>query len=254
MLETRQLTKRFGGLCAVRDCTLRVEEGTITGLIGPNGAGKTTLFNLITGFYHPDSGRVVFQGTDTTRCPPHQSFRRGLYRTFQIPRVFGEMTVLENVMVVPFGQPGEALWIPLFWPKRVLRTEAALRDKAMEVLRVVELDHLAGELAKNLSGGQKKLLELARALMAEPRLVLLDEPGAGVNPTLMAKLADRIRGLADRGITVFLIEHDMDLVMSLCDPIIVMSEGRVLTAGSPDSVRLDPQVIAAYLGGQYVAA
>lgn len=255
MLEVRGLSKRFGGLWAVRDCSLAVEAGSITGLIGPNGAGKTTLFHLISGFYKPDSGKVLFQGRDITGWPPHRLSRLGLYRTFQIPRIFGEMTVLENLMVVPKLQAGELIWNPLVRPRLVRRQEREIRRRAEEVLEFVELQHLADEPAKGLSGGQKKLLELARALMAEPVMVLLDEPGAGVNPTLMKKLAQRIQELTTEwGITVFLIEHDMDLVMSLCDPVIVMSEGRVLTQGSPVEIRSDPQVIEAYLGGQYAVA
>jgi len=255
MLELQGVSKRFGGLWAVRDCSLEVRSGTVTGLIGPNGAGKTTLFHLISGFYRPDKGRILFQGQDITGWPPYRLFRVGLYRTFQIPRVFPEMTVMENLMVVPKGQLGERIWYPLFLPSRVRRQEGTLRAKAEEVLSFVELYHLRNEPAGSLSGGQKKLLELARALMAEPRMVLLDEPGAGVNPTLMKRLAAHIRELAQGwGITVFLIEHDMDLVMSLCDPVIVMSEGRVLTAGKPEEVRTNPLVIEAYLGGQYAVA
>ena len=255
MLEVKGVSKRFGGLWAVRDCSLRVEEGTITGLIGPNGAGKTTLFHLISGFYRPDRGKILFRGRDTTGWPPYRLYHFGLYRTFQIPRIFGEMTVLENLMVVPKSQAGERIWNPLMRPSLVRRQERDLRMKAEEVLKFVGLDHLRDEPARTLSGGQKKLLELARALMADPVMVLLDEPGAGVNPTLMKKLAQKIRELASEwGITVFLIEHDMDLVMSLCNPVIVMSEGRVLTMGSPAEVRENPNVIEAYLGGQYAAA
>jgi len=255
LLAVKGVSKRFGGLWAVRGCSLQVEAGSITGLIGPNGAGKTTLFHLISGFYRPDRGRIEFDGEDVTGWSPHKLVRRGLYRTFQIPRAFPEMTVLENLMLVPEGQCGERLWNPLFRPRRVWAEEESLRDRAQEVLEFVGLAHLAGALAGTLSGGQKKLLELARALMAEPKLVLLDEPGAGVNPTLMKRLADRIRQVAEEfGVTVFLIEHDMDLVMSLCDPVIVMSEGRVLTQGTPAAVRADPRVIEAYLGGQYAVA
>ncbi len=255
MLAIEGVSKRFGGLWAVRDCTLAVEEGTITGLIGPNGAGKTTLFHIITGFYRPDRGRVTFRGEDITGQSPFRLFHKGLYRTFQIPRAFPEMTVLENLMLVPGNQCGELLWNPILCPRRVRNQERQLLRRAQEVLEFVGLAPLAGALAGTLSGGQKKLLELARALMAEPKLVLLDEPGAGVNPTLMNKLAARIRELAKNfGVTVFLIEHDMDLVMNLCDPVIVMSEGRVLTQGAPAAVRTDPRVIEAYLGGQYAVA
>jgi branched-chain amino acid transport system ATP-binding protein len=255
VLNIENVSKRFGGLWAVRNCSLFVEQGTVTGLIGPNGAGKTTLFHLIAGFYRPDSGRIEFDGEDITGQPPHRLFHRGLYRTFQIPRVFPEMTVLENLMMVPGGQVGERFVGPLFLARRVRRQEELIRKRALEVLEFVGLAPLSFQLAGSLSGGQKKLLELARALMAEPKLVLLDEPGAGVNPTLMKRLADRIRSMAaDFGVTVLLIEHDMDLVMGLCNPVVVMSEGRVLTSGTPEEVRSDPRVIEAYLGGQYAVA
>ena len=254
MLAIEGVSKRFGGLWAVRDCTLAVEEGTITGLIGPNGAGKTTLFHIITGFYRPDRGRVTFRGEDITGQPPWVVFHKGIARTFQIPKEHRLMTVLENLMLVPPGQLGERLWNPWFRPWAVRRQEGELRDKALRILEFVDLVHLKDEYAGTLSGGQKKLLELARVLMAEPKLVLLDEPGAGVNPTLMNKLAARIRELAKNfGVTVFLIEHDMDLVMNLCDPVIVMSEGRKLAEGTPEEIRQNQQVLDAYLGGQYVA-
>ncbi|HEX7022920.1 MAG TPA: ABC transporter ATP-binding protein [Trueperaceae bacterium] len=248
------LAKSFGGLRAVNGCSLEVARGSITGLIGPNGAGKTTLFGLISGFHQPDRGRVVFNGHDITGLPPHQVFRRGLCRTFQIPREHAGMTVLENLMLVPAGQLGESFWNPIFRPRAVRRQEAGIRKRALEVLDFVTLKRLAGEYAGNLSGGQKKLLELARTMMAEPDLVLLDEPAAGVNPTLMGEIRARILELnRERGISFLLIEHDMDLVMNLCDPIIVMSEGRELAVGSPAVIRSDPAVLAAYLGGQYAA-
>ncbi len=255
LLAVRDLTKNFGGLRAIDHCTMEVSSGTITGLIGPNGAGKTTLFNLITGFHQPDAGRVYFKGEDITNLAPHQTFQRRLCRTFQIPREQRGMTVLENLMLVPPHQHGERLWSTWFRPGHVRRQERAIRTKALEVLEFVDLAHLEAEYAANLSGGQKKLLELARTLMADPELVLLDEPGAGVNRTLMKKLTTNIEYLRkERGITFLLIEHDMDLVMSLCDPVIVMSEGRKLMQGTPDEVRTDERVLEAYLGGQYVAA
>jgi len=252
MLEVRELTKSFGGLRAVDGCTLSVRQGTITGLIGPNGAGKTTLFNLITGFYKPDKGEIHFGGDRIDGLSPHEVFHRGLYRTFQIPREFPQMTVLENLMVMPPGQLGERIWASWFFPRAVKRQEAALKERALEVLEFVELIDLRDEYAANLSGGQRKLLELARAMMVEPKMVLLDEPGAGVNPALMKKLVDFIERLChERGITFLIIEHDMDLVMSLCNPVIVMSEGRKLTEGPPEEVKRDPRVLEAYLGGQY---
>jgi branched-chain amino acid transport system ATP-binding protein len=255
ILRVEKLVKDFGGLRAVDRCSLAVKRGTITGLIGPNGAGKTTLFNLITGFYKPDAGRVFFDGEEITGLPPHAVFHKGLCRTFQIPKEHRSMTVLENLMLVPSGQLGEKLWNPWFRPWAVRRQEAEIRDQALEVLEFVGLIHLRDEYAGNLSGGQKKLLELARTLMAEPKMVLLDEPGAGVNPTLMRKLCDNIERLcSERGITFLLIEHDMDLVFSLCDPVIVMSEGKKLAEGPPEEIRRDPRVLEAYLGGQYAVA
>ncbi|MEX1081114.1 MAG: ABC transporter ATP-binding protein [Halofilum sp. (in: g-proteobacteria)] len=255
MLAIHDLACSFGGLRAIDGCSLNVQRGTVTGLIGPNGAGKTTLFNIITGFITPNSGRVYFRGRDITNFPPHRIFRRGLARTFQIPREHDSMTVLENLMLVPVAQAGEHLWNNWFRPGLVRRQEQQNRDKALEVLEFVDLTHMADEPAGSLSGGQKKLLELARTLMTDPEMVLLDEPGAGINRTLMQRLAQNVETLArERGITFLLIEHDMDLVMRLCDPVIVMSEGRYLMEGAPEQVRSDPRVLDAYLGGQYAAA
>jgi len=255
LLEVRDLVRNFGGLRAIDHCAFDVQPGTITGLIGPNGAGKTTLFNIITGFIQPDSGRVRFQGKDITNLPPYRIFQRGLARTFQIPREHHSMTVLENLMLVPLNQAGENLFNNWLRPGLVRAEEQRHRDKAMEVLEFVDLTHMAAEPAGSMSGGQKKLLELARTLMADPALVLLDEPGAGVNRTLMKRLTENIETLrSERGITFFLIEHDMDLVMNLCDPVIVMSEGSHLMQGKPEEVRTDPRVLEAYLGGQYAAA
>jgi len=251
-LAVEDLTKTFGGLRAVDRCSLEVREGTITGLIGPNGAGKTTLFNLLTGFHRPDGGRVRFRGDDITGLPPHTIFRRGICRTFQIPREFKDLSVLENLMVVAPDQAGERLWVPWLQPGRVRRDETRLRERAMVVLEQVGLARLAGEPAWTLSGGQKKLLELARTLMAEPALLMLDEPGAGVNPTQMKELTRYIQWLAaERGVTILLIEHDMDLVMAICNPVIVLSEGRPLAEGPPDIIRKDPRVLAAYLGARH---
>lgn len=255
ILEVRNLVKSFGGLRAIDHCSLGVREGTITGLIGPNGAGKTTLFNLITGFLMPDSGQVLADGVDITSLPPHKIFDRRICRTFQIPREHPTMTVLENLMLVTPGHPGEKFWNCWLRPGVVREEEHARRDRAYEVLEFVDLTRLAHEYAGRLSGGQKKLLELARTLMTDPRLVLLDEPAAGVNRTLMKRLAENIEYLRrERGITFLLIEHDMDLVMELCDPVIVMSEGHQLMEGRPEEVRKDPRVLEAYLGGQYGAA
>lgn len=252
MLEVRSLEKSFGGLRAVDNCSLEVREESITGLIGPNGAGKTTLFNLVTGFHKPDGGEILFKGDRIDGLPPHKIFRKKICRTFQITREFGHMTVLENLMLVPENQRGERIWNTWFRPGFVKEQEREIRDKAVEVLEFVELIDLKDEYAGTLSGGQKKLLELAKTMMADPDLILLDEPGAGVNRTLMRKLVDNIRELcAEKGITFLIIEHDIDLVMSLCNPVIVMSEGQKLAEGTPEEIRSDERVLEAYLGGQY---
>jgi branched-chain amino acid transport system ATP-binding protein len=252
LLEVERVVKSFDGVRAVDGCSLQVQPGTITGLIGPNGAGKTTLFNLITGFLRPSSGRIIFKGDRVDGLPPHQIFRRGIVRTFQIPRELKLMTVLENLMLVPAEQAGERLWNPWFLPFRVARQEREYRDKALDILEFVDLWHLRYEYAANVSSGQKKLLELARTLMADPEMILLDEPGAGVNPTLMRKLVQNIEHLCfEKGITFFLIEHDMDLVTRLCNPIIVMSNGEKIAEGPSEEVKKDERVLEAYLGGQY---
>jgi branched-chain amino acid transport system ATP-binding protein len=252
MLEVKNISKSFGGLKAVSDCSLQVQEGSITGLIGPNGAGKTTLFNLITGHFKPDTGNITFQGHEIGGLAPHQVFEKKIYRTFQITREFAQMSVLENLMLMPENQAGERIWNTWFRPSTVRKQEMAIKEKALEVLEFVELIDLKNEYAGSLSGGQKKLLEIARSMMADPQMVLLDEPGAGVNPTLMKKLIANIEALRDeRGITFFLIEHDMDLVMNLCDPVIVMSEGNKLAEGTADEIKNNEEVMEAYLGGQY---
>ena len=252
LLNVQAVTKSFEGLRAVNECSLQVRKGTITGLIGPNGAGKTTLFNVVTGFLKPTSGRILFAGGRIDGLPPHRVFDRGIVRTFQIPRELKQMTVLENLMLVPAGQSGEKLWNPWLLPFRVRRQEREIRDKALDVLEFVNLWHLRHEYASTLSSGQKKLLELARTLMCDPQLILLDEPGAGVNPTLMKSLALLVERLRDdSGITFFLIEHDMDLVARLCNPVIVMSSGDKIAEGTPEEVVHDERVLEAYLGGQY---
>jgi branched-chain amino acid transport system ATP-binding protein len=252
MLEVRALDKSFGGLKAIDGCSLEVKKGAITGLIGPNGAGKTTLFNVVTGFHKPEAGEILFKGDRIGGLPPHEIFRKKICRTFQITREFGQMTVLENLMLVPGNQQGEKMWNTWFRPKLVKKQEGNIRDKAVEVLEFVELIDLKDEYAGNLSGGQKKLLELAKTMMADPDLILLDEPGAGVNRTLMKKLTDNVRELCgEKGITFLIIEHDMDLVMNLCNPVIVMSEGKKLAEGTPEEIRSDQRVLDAYLGGQY---
>jgi len=252
ILDVDSVVKSFGGIAAVNRCSLTVAEASITGLIGPNGAGKTTLFNIITGFLKPDAGRIYFRGERIDGLPPHRIFHKGLVRTFQIPRELKSMSVIENLMLVPPGQAGEHIWNPLLFSRRVGRQEEEIFEKALQVLDFVDLLHLRDEYAANLSGGQKKLLELARTLMCDPKMILLDEPGAGVNRTLMRKLVEDIERLRrELGITFFVIEHDMDLVTRLCDRVIVMSEGARLAEGTPDEVRSDERVLEAYLGGQY---
>jgi branched-chain amino acid transport system ATP-binding protein len=252
ILEVEDVTKAFDGVRAVNRCTLSVRRGTITGLIGPNGAGKTTLFNLITGFLKPTAGHILFRGQRIDGLPPHRVFHRGIVRTFQIPRELKTMTILENLMLVPPGQVGEHIWNPWLFGFRVSRQERRIYEKALGVLEFVDLIHLRDEYAANLSGGQKKLLELARTLMCDPEMILLDEPGAGVNRVLMRKLVENIETLRrDPGITFFVIEHDMDLVTRLCNPVIVMSQGERLAEGSPEEIKQDERVLEAYLGGQY---
>lgn len=250
ILELQNVVKEFDGNRAVDGCSFQVMPGTITGLIGPNGAGKTTVFNLVSGNLPCTSGAIYFQGQRIDGLSPHQTARRGIVRTFQIPRELKRMTVLENLMLVPANQSGEKIWNSWFLPWRVQRQELQNQVRAQEVLEFVNLSHLRDEYAGNLSTGQKKLLEMGRTLMAEPKLVLLDEPGAGVNPTLLNELVASIRTAAkERGITFLLIEHDMNLVMGLCDPIVVMINGANVAQGSPEQVRNDQRVIEAYLGG-----
>ena len=249
MLEIRNLYKRFGGIQAVEDVSLTIAQGSITGLIGPNGAGKTTLFNVIAGHYAPDSGSVRFEGKDITGKKPHELFERGILRTFQIAHEFSSLSVRENLMVVPGQQSGESLIDTWVRPTRVRAEEIENRDRAEEVIAFLQLGAVADELAGNLSGGQKKLLELGRTMMAEPRLVFLDEVGAGVNRTLLRTIGDSILKLnQERGYTFCMIEHDMDFIGRLCDPVIVMAEGGVLATGTPDAVMNNDAVIEAYLG------
>ncbi len=249
MIRVEDLHRHFGGFHAVDGATLEIEKGTITGLIGPNGAGKTTLFNVIAGVLPPTSGRVFMEGEEITGLPPHELFHKGLLRTFQIAHEFPTMTVRENLMMVPGGQSGERLWNAWFRRKRVAEEEAALLKKADEVLEFLTIDHLKDEKAGNLSGGQKKLLELGRTMMVDARVVFLDEVGAGVNRTLLNTIADAIERLnRERGYTFVVIEHDMDFIGRLCDPVICMAEGRVLAEGTLDEIKANEQVIEAYLG------
>ncbi|WP_445809365.1 ABC transporter ATP-binding protein [Yoonia sp.] len=249
MIVVENLVKTFGGFRAVDGASLRIEQGSITGLIGPNGAGKTTLFNVIAGVLQPISGRVTMMGEDITGLPPHALFHKGLLRTFQIAHEFSSMTVRENLMMVPADQSGETLWNAWFGRKRIADEERALRAKADEVIEFLTIEHLRDERAGNLSGGQKKLLELGRTMMVDAKIVFLDEVGAGVNRTLLNTIGDAIIRLnKERNYTFVVIEHDMDFIGRLCDPVICMAEGRVLAQGTLAEIKANEQVIEAYLG------
>ena len=249
MIAVENLHMHFGGVRAVDGASLVIERGSITGLIGPNGAGKTTLFNVVAGMHRPTSGTVRLDGEDVTGLRPHELFAKGVMRTFQIAQEFSTLTVRENLMTVPAGQSGESLLDVWFRPGKIRAEEEAIRARAAEVIGFLKLEAVAGERAGNLSGGQKKLLELGRTMMVEPRVVLLDEVGAGVNRALLKDIAGAILRLnLERGYTFCVIEHDMELISLLCDPVIVMAEGAVLTQGSAPEVRSDERVIEAYLG------
>ena len=249
MITVNNIHKYFGGLHAVDDASIEIEKGSITGLIGPNGAGKTTLFNIIAGVYKPDGGQVTLDGEDITGMPPHELFEKGLLRTFQIAHEFSSLTVRENLMMVPGNQSGEKLIDAWFRPKKVWEEEARIREKANEVIDFLQLSQVADERAGNLSGGQKKLLELGRTMMVDAKIVFLDEVGAGVNRTLLNTIGDAILRLnKERGYTFCMIEHDMDFIGRLCDPVIVMAEGSVLAKGTAEEVKANEDVIEAYLG------
>lgn len=248
ILSTKDLSCSFGALRAVDAVSLDIRHGTMTGLIGPNGAGKTTLFNLLAGALKPSGGRVQFDGQDVTGMSPDRLFHLGLARTFQIPRPFRRLSVLENLLLAPMRQSGETIIGAVFRRDRMQQEERKLRDKAMEILDFMTLADLADQPAGRISGGQTKLLELARALMGEPSLILLDEPAAGVNPTLTNILIERIEELNRQGMTFFIVEHDMDFVMRHCAPVIALAEGRVVFEGSPEDAQADAGLLDAYLG------
>jgi len=248
ILSLRGLTRDFGPFRAVDDVSLDIRRGAITGLIGPNGAGKSTLFGMVAGALRPTAGRVLLNGQDVTGQPPEALFARGLARTFQIPRPFRRMSVLENLLTAPPGQTGETVTGALFAGRKVAEQEARMRARARDILAFMTLDRVADQPAGQISGGQMKLLELARALMGEPSLILLDEPAAGVNPSLVRVLIDRIEELNRRGVSFVLIEHNMDVVMRHCDPVIALAEGRVVFQGSAEAARADPLLLDAYLG------
>jgi branched-chain amino acid transport system ATP-binding protein len=249
LIEARGVSKHFGGLYAVDGMSIALRRGELLGLIGPNGAGKTTLFNLLAGSLRPDSGSIVVAGEELSGRGPEQRIALGVGRTFQIPKPFAEMTVLENVLTGAQDQAGEGIWMNFLRPGHVAARERAAVEKARALLDFVTLSHLEGEPARVLSGGQRKLLELARILMAEPEAILLDEPAAGVNPTLLELIIERVLELNAGGKSILLIEHNMEMVSRLCGRVVVMAQGRYLTEGSPADVARDRAVVDAYLGG-----
>jgi neutral amino acid transport system ATP-binding protein len=250
ILDVSEVFQRFGGIQAVNGATFTVAPRSITSLIGPNGAGKTTLFNLVTGFYRGDSGSVTFDGSEVFREQPYEIARRGMVRTFQITKALAAMPVIDNMMLAAPEQPGESFVNLFIRPRAVKAREREVRDDAMELLEVFNLTKLADSYAGTLSGGQRKLLELARSLMAKPKLLLLDEPMAGINPTLGKRLLDHMQRLRkEEGVTFLFIEHDMEVVMNHSDEVVVMAEGKVIASGEPEKVRKDEKVIDAYLGG-----
>jgi branched-chain amino acid transport system ATP-binding protein len=249
MIIVDNIHKHFGGFRAVDGTTLEIKKNSITGLIGPNGAGKTTIFNVIAGVYKPTSGKVFLDNEDITDLPPHKLFEKGVLRTFQIPHEFSTMSVLENLMMVPGDQTGEKIINSWFSRKTILYEEENIKQRAIDVTKFLTIDHLLYEKAGNLSGGQKKLLELGRTMMVDAKIVLLDEVGAGVNRTLLKTIGDAILRLnKERGYTFCMIEHDMEFITKLCDPVIVLAEGKVLAKGKIEDIKKNEEVIEAYLG------
>ena len=249
MIVLKNVVKHFGGLAAVDGVSIEIKQGKITGLIGPNGAGKSTLFNLIAGNLKPESGSIYLDGEDVTGFKPHVLFSKGLLRTFQIAHEFQSLSVLDNLMMVPSLQVGESLLGAWFKRGKVERQESEIRGKAEEVISFLKMWHLANELAGNLSGGQKKLLELGRTMMVSPKIVILDEVGAGVNRTLLKEIGDAILKMnRERGFTFCMIEHDMDFISRLCDPVVVMAEGKILAQGRVEEIKANEEVVEAYLG------
>lgn len=249
MLSIENISKNFGGIQAVNNASLEIEKGSITGLIGPNGAGKTTLFNIIAGNLTPSKGQIFLEGNNITALPSYKLFNKGVLRTFQIAHEFSKMSVLENLMVVPGSQSGEKILNSWFQRNKIREEEKKIKKRAEEVIEFLNLTHLTYELAGNLSGGQKKLLELGRTMMIDAKIVLLDEVGAGVNRTLLNDIANAIRKLnKEKGYTFCMIEHDIEFISKLCHKVIVMTEGAVLVEGQIEEIKKNEQVIEAYLG------
>ena len=248
LLTAGGLVKNFGGICAVDNVSIEVEKGSITGLIGPNGAGKTTLFNLLSNFIRPDRGKVLLDGEPVQHLQPHEIAQRGMIRTFQVARALSRLSVMDNMLLAAQHQSGEKFWRTWFRSKQIWAEERRQKERAIAILESVGLAAMANEYAGALSGGQRKLLELGRALMADPQLILLDEPAAGVNPRLINEICDRILSWNRNGMTFLIIEHNMDVIMSICDRVWVLAEGRNLAVGTPEEIQTNSQVLEAYLG------